>query len=95
LRILNEYISLRCFDGVIVNTALPSEALLAGYLEESAEPVKDDLGEDNKYALQAIRADLVGTIELEGKPTVKHDPHKLARVIIRHTRAFSRGVLTP
>lgn len=95
LRILNEYISLRCFDGVIINTTLPSETLLAGYLEESAEPVKDDLGEDNRYDLQVIRADLLGTIELEGKPTAKHDPRKLARVIVRHTRAFSRGVLSP
>ena len=95
LRILNEYISLRCFDSVIINTALPGEALLAGYLEESAEPVADDLGEDNRYDLQAIHADLLGTIELEGKPTVKHDPRKSARVIVRHTRAFSRGVLSP
>ncbi len=91
LRILHEYIDLHCFDGVIVNTSLPSEDLLAGYLEESAEPVKDDLGEENEYRLQVIRADMLGMIELEGRLTVKHDPRKLARVIVRHARAFSRG----
>jgi len=95
LRILNEYISIRCFDSVVINTTLPSEALLAGYQEESAEPVKDDLIEENAYDLKVIHADLLGTIELEGKPTVKHDSHKLARVIVRHTRAFSRSVLSP
>ncbi len=91
LRILHEYIDLHCFDGVIVNTSLPSEDLLAGYLEESAEPVKDDLGEENEYRLQVIRADMLGMIELEGRLTVKHDPRKLTRVIVRHARAFSRG----
>lgn len=95
LRILHEYIDLHCFDSVIVNTALPSEDLLAGYLEESAGPVKDDLGEENDYRLQVIRADMLGMIELEGKPTVKHDPRKLARVIARHAHAFSRSALTP
>lgn len=95
LRILHEYIDLHCFDSVIVNIALPNKELLTDYLEESAEPVKHDLEEENEYRLQVIRADMLGMIELEGKPTVKHDPRKLARVIVRHARAFSRGVLSP
>lgn len=95
LRTLDEYIDLHCFDSVIVNTSLPDKDLLVGYLEEAAEPVEDDLGEENQYRMEVIRADLVGTIELEGKPTVKHDPSKLARVIIHHSRAFSRSLFTP
>ena len=95
LHVLQEYIDLRYFDSIIVNTGIPNQEVLVGYLEESAEPVKDDLEEKNEYGMQVIRDGLLGLIELEGKSTVKHDPRKLARVIVRHTRAFSRSVLTP
>lgn len=95
LLILNAYINLHRFDSVIINSALPDEYLLTRYREESAEPVKDDLEEQNEYRLQVIRADLLGTIELEGKSTVKHDPHKLARAITHHARAFSHKRISP
>jgi uncharacterized cofD-like protein len=95
LRVLNDYLRLRTFDRVLINSTRPPEDLLAGYREEKAEPVEDDLGEPNEYGLEGVRADLLGTIELEGKLTVKHDPEKLARAIVRHSRAFSHRVLNP
>ena len=95
LRVLNEYVPLRSFTSVLINTTLPADYLLLSYREEKAEPVRDDLDERNEYGLEAIREDLLGTIELEGKLTVKHDPHKLARVIVRHSRAFSRRMISP
>jgi 2-phospho-L-lactate transferase/gluconeogenesis factor (CofD/UPF0052 family) len=90
LRALAEYIDLRSFDSILVNNVSPAEELLSGYREEAAESVINDLEEENEYALQVILADLVGTIEVDGKSTVKHDPKKLARAIVRHTHAFSR-----
>jgi len=36
-----------------------------------------------------IRADLIGTAHWGGKETIKHDPKKLARAIVKGTRAFS------
>lgn len=89
LSILNQYLEIRSFDSIIINDALPEEDLLTGYREEEAEPVTNDLEEENKYALKVIRTDLLGTIALAGKTTLKHDPRKLARTIVRHTRVFS------
>ena len=84
LSALNEYVDISRFDKVLVNDTLPDSQLLAGYREEAAEPVKNDLEDDNEFGLDVVRADLIGTIELEGKPTVKHDPIKLARLIVNH-----------
>jgi len=91
LRTLNEYIDLRCFDLLIVNSASPDEAFLAKYRDEAAEQVVDDLPDDNPFGLTVVRDDLLGTAEWVGKVTIKHDPVKLVRAIIRHTRAFSYG----
>jgi uncharacterized cofD-like protein len=90
LRTLAEYIDLRSFDSILINDALPAEEILSGYREEAAEPIINDLEVENEYNLQVILTDLVGTIELEGKSTVKHDPRKLARAIARYTRTFTR-----
>lgn len=90
LRALAEYIDLRSFDSILVNNVSPAEELLSGYREEAAEPIVNDLEEENEYALQVVLTDLVGTIEVDGKSTVKHDPKKLARAIVRYTHAFSR-----
>jgi uncharacterized cofD-like protein len=92
LRVLDEYIPLRSF---LINITPPADHFLQSYREERAEPVTDDLEAGNKYGLQGIREDLLGTLELEGKLTVKHDPYKLTRVIVRHSRAFSRRMITP
>jgi len=90
LAVLSQYIDLRVFDSVLVNRALPPDELLAGYREESSEPVRNDLPSENDYQISVISADLLGFVELEGKQTVKHDPRKLARAIAHHARAFTR-----
>jgi uncharacterized cofD-like protein len=89
LRILAEYVDLRSFDTVLVNDSLPSQEILDAYRADDSEPVANDLGEENEYALAVVTADLLGTALLEGKTTVKHDPAKLARAIVRHSRAFA------
>jgi uncharacterized cofD-like protein len=88
LRVLSEYIDLRCMDAILVNAAAIDESLLAGYIDEASEPVRDDLSAPNEYGMTVIRTDLVGTAEWEGKNTVKHDPKKLARTLVREAQAF-------
>ena len=88
LRVLSEYIDLHCMDAILVNVAAVDESLLAGYIDEAAEPVRDDLSVPNEYGLTIIRTDLVGTAEWEGKSTIKHDPKKLTRTLVRETQAF-------
>ena len=95
LHVLSAYIDLHRFDGLITNTTPPDVELLSRYREESAELVVDDLDIDNEYGLQIIRRDLLGTTELAGKQTVKHDPRKLAHVITHHTRTFSHRRINP
>ncbi len=90
LRALDPYINVRCFGILIVNSARPTEPLLAGYRDEAAEPVVDDLPTPNPYGLFVVREDLVGVADWIGKTTIKHDPDKLARAIVRHSQAFSR-----
>ncbi len=89
LAVLDDYIRLSRFDTIFVNAARPADALLAGYIDEAAEPVRDDLAVPNEYGLMVIRADLIGTAHWGGKETIKHDPKKLARAIVKGTRAFS------
>ncbi len=89
LRVLSEYIDLHCMDAILVNVAAVSESLLTGYIDEAAEPVRDDLSAPNEYGLAIIRADLVGTAEWGGKNTIKHDPKKLAQILVHETQAFS------
>ena len=95
LRVLDQYVSVQAFDGILVNNALPPEEILTGYRAERAAPVADDLEEENEYGLSVVRADLIGTATLEGKVTVKHDPRKLARAIVENTRAFAHRPSTP
>jgi len=66
-----------------------AEAIESSPAEEAAEPVRDDLTVPNEYGLKVIRADLLGTVEWGGKKTIKHDPKKLARAIVKATRTFS------
>jgi uncharacterized cofD-like protein len=88
LRALDRYVSVRTFDLLLVNAARPPEPLLAGYRSEAAEPVRDDLGSENPYGLRLIREDLIGTADWSGKTTVKHDPEKLAKALLRYSRTF-------
>jgi len=85
---LNDYVNLGRFDAILVNRTEPDRRLLAGYIDEHASPVIDDLAEANPYHLAIVRDDLIGTAPWAGKQTIKHDPIKLARAIVRQTSTF-------
>lgn len=88
LRVLAEHVNLRRFHAVMVNNEPPPPQILARYRVEGSEPVRDDLRGAKTFGLRVIRVPLLEIVELEGKPTVKHDPHKLARVLARESRAL-------
>jgi uncharacterized cofD-like protein len=90
IRALAGYVDVQRFDLLLVNSARPADSILAGYRSEAAEPVADDLANSSEYRFRIVREDLLGVADLAGKTTVKHDPDKLARAIVRHTRTFSR-----
>ncbi|MEW5826728.1 MAG: uridine diphosphate-N-acetylglucosamine-binding protein YvcK [Candidatus Bipolaricaulota bacterium] len=92
LRVLNGYVNVSTFDLLLVNSARPVESLLHGYRSESAEPVRDDVDETHPYGLVVVREDLVGIAAWDGKTTIKHDPDKVAKAIVRHTQTFSRRI---
>lgn len=81
---INEYLDFSCFDWIIVNDGEVGEELQKQYAEEGAELVKPNLSDPNQYGVGVLQEDLVQTIRLEGKPTLKHDPHRLAELIISH-----------
>ncbi|MGC9529130.1 MAG: gluconeogenesis factor YvcK family protein [Candidatus Bipolaricaulaceae bacterium] len=91
LRALAEYVQLSKFHAVVVNTLAPPADVLARYRSEGSEPVVDDFVAKNTMGLRIIRAPLLHVVELEGKPTVKHNPHALARLLAHETAAFRRS----
>ena len=91
LRVLAQYLDLRKFTGVIVNSESPPEEILARYRAEGSEPVRDDLRGAKTFGLRVIRAPLLSVVEMEGKPTLKHDPLKLAKLLSRESKALRRS----
>jgi uncharacterized cofD-like protein len=91
LRVLAEYLDLRRFTAVIVNSAPPPPDILARYQAEGSEPVRDDLRGPRTFGLRVIRAPLLAMMEIDGKTTVKHDPLKLARLLSQESRALRRS----
>ncbi len=91
LRALSEYVNLARFHAVVVNTEPPPRDVLARYREEGSEPVQDDLRGPKAFGLRVIRASLLSVVEMEGKPTIKHDPMKLARILVEESGAFRRS----
>ncbi|MDD3748783.1 MAG: 2-phospho-L-lactate transferase CofD family protein, partial [Candidatus Bipolaricaulis anaerobius] len=88
LNALAEYVNLRRFHAVVVNSELPPPEILARYRAEGSVPVLDDLRGAKALGLRVIRAPLLDLVEVEGKLTVKHDPQKLARVVAREARVL-------
>jgi len=91
LSALADHVNLRQFHAVVVNSELPPPEIIARYKEEGSEPVLDDLRGAKARGLRVIRAPLLELVEIEGKTTVKHDPHKLARILTREARAMRRS----
>lgn len=88
---LAEHVNLRRFQAVVVNSELPPPGILARYKDEGSEPVEDDLRGAKTMGLRVIRAPLLQLVEMEGRATVKHDPHMLARIVAREARALRRS----
>lgn len=91
LKVLSDYLDLRRFHTVVVNTELPPAEILAQYREEGSEPVADDLRGVKAFGMRVVRAPILEIVEIEGRRTVKHDPHKLARVLAREARVLRRS----
>ncbi len=66
----------RVCDYVIVNDQPPSR-LLAAYAQEGQDPVEPDVDRITALGLEAVRAAVIGETE-----TVRHDPNKLATVVL-------------
>ncbi len=64
---------------MIVNTQPIPERLLQQYKAEGSIPVANDL--TGSEGPEVIAEELLEIVELEGKPTVKHDSRKLAKLI--------------
>lgn len=82
LEVLESYFDPTCLDYVVVNVGKASQQLLDRYAREGAELVEPDLVDDNKYGVKPLLDDLVDTVELEGKKTVKHDHGRMAKLIL-------------
>ncbi len=91
LRVLSDYVDLGGFHAVVVNTESPPSEILARYRAEGSVPVVDDLRGPKAMGLRVIRAPLLTVVELEGKPTVKHDPERLGRLLASEARSFKRS----
>ncbi|MBC7106450.1 MAG: YvcK family protein, partial [Firmicutes bacterium] len=91
LRVLSQYVDLSRFHAVVVNTQPPPPEILARYRAEGSEPVADDLRSGRAFGLRVIRAPLLSVVEIEGKPTIKHDPQRLARLLVEESRGFRRA----
>jgi len=91
LSALGEHVDLRRFQAVVMNSELPPPEILSRYVEEGSELVVDDLRGAKTMGLRVIRAPLIQLVEMEGKITVKHDPHKLARIVTREAQALRRS----
>ncbi|MBV9332870.1 MAG: YvcK family protein [Candidatus Eremiobacteraeota bacterium] len=66
----------RVFDYVIVNDEPPSR-LLGAYAQEGQVPVEPDLERISALGIEPVRAAVMGETE-----TVRHDPEKLAAVVL-------------
>ncbi len=66
----------RVCDYVIVNDQPPSR-LLAAYAQEGQDPVEPDVDRITALGLEAVCASVIGETE-----TVRHDPNKLATVVL-------------
>ncbi|HHE47979.1 MAG TPA: YvcK family protein [Candidatus Acetothermia bacterium] len=91
LRVLSEYVDLSRFNAVVVNTGSPPPDILARYRAEGSVPVVDDLRAGRTFGLRVIRAPLLSVVKIEGKPTIKHDPERLARLLVEESRGFRRS----
>lgn len=78
VRAVLDHVGRGVVDVAVVNTGLPDEERLRPYREQGAEPVRPDVGRVSALGVQVVAADLLG-----GDRLVRHDPDRLARVLLR------------
>ena len=84
LEALGRYIDISSFDYIIVNSQPVPEHLLRQYAAEGSIPVANDLAD--LEGPEVIAAQLLEIVELEGKPTVKHNSHLLAKLLMERAK---------
>lgn len=67
------------FDAVLVQKRLPSEEAIDRYLKEGATPVILD----RKAVIDSDRRIVIANVMSESDTTVRHDPKRLAKVLVR------------
>ena len=86
IREVAKYLKPATLDWVIVNSAMPSEAILRAYEAESAYPVRLDLEDARHYARGVLAASLAS-----GERPLRHDPDRTAVAILK---AMEAGLVT-
>jgi uncharacterized cofD-like protein len=74
------------FDSVLVQTTQPSACALIRYAQESSHPADVDRDAISRLNRQLVQADVMR--EEENTGAVRHDPQRLARVILRWYSRF-------
>ncbi len=77
VRAILEHVGSGTIEAVVVNVAPIREEILAAYRLDGAEPVRVDAGELANLGVRILGATVVG-----GEKRVRHDPLKLARVVL-------------
>ena len=77
VRAIHEHAEARLIDYVVVNSRHPSTAARRRYAEQNAWPVETDSAELDQLGVQVVASNLLAP----GK-TVRHDPARLARLIV-------------
>ncbi len=67
------------FDAVLVQKKIPSENIISRYLKQGSTPVILD----RKAIMESGRRILIANIMSEDENTVRHDPKRLARVLVK------------
>ncbi|MEO0760189.1 MAG: 2-phospho-L-lactate transferase CofD family protein, partial [Cyanobacteria bacterium J06648_16] len=67
------------FDAVLVQKRLPSQAAIDRYLKEGSTPVMLD----RKAVIDSGRRIVIANVMSEDDTTVRHDPKRLAKVLVK------------
>jgi uncharacterized cofD-like protein len=87
LRVLERYLGPDAIDVCLINGRLPEPGDVARFLESGAEPVTIEGGRSALGRVLPVVADLVP----DGAFANRHDPDKLARLVVSLARSLRRG----
>jgi uncharacterized cofD-like protein len=87
IQVLEEYIGPRKIAACLLNSQPIGWLLASCHLADGSTPVKRDVMAIAERGIVPLSADLLA----EGEPRVRHDPIKLARLVVRLTRGALRA----